>query len=130
MEQRRTYRALVIENDEAILLLVKRVLEREGFTCEGVKSGEEAIALLKEVTYELLIIDLMLPQISGEQVLDYLDDAQPQALRRVIVTTASPGRLSCEFLQRICKILAKPFDINELVLIARECAEADACATS
>jgi DNA-binding response OmpR family regulator len=118
----------VIENDHAILLLVKRVLEREGFSVEGVKTGEEAIALLKEVAYDLLIIDLMLPEISGEDVLDYLDETRPKTLRRVIVTTASPRRLSCEFLERICRILAKPFDIEELVLMARECVEADACA--
>jgi hypothetical protein len=37
--------------------------------------------------------------------------------------TASPRQLSCEFLQRICKILEKPFDINELVLMARECVQ-------
>jgi hypothetical protein len=44
----------------------------------------------------------------------------------VIVTTASPGRMSCEFLQRVCRLLAKPFDIDELILIARECAQPDA----
>lgn len=41
------------------------------------------------------------------------------------MTTASPGRMSCEFLQRICRLLAKPFDIAELVLIAKECARPD-----
>jgi len=41
----------------------------------------------------------------------------------VIVMTASPRELSCEFLQRICKILAKPFDIDELVSWLRECAK-------
>jgi hypothetical protein len=52
----------------------------------------------------------------------YLEDAQPRSLRRVIVMTASPRQLSCN-LERICKILAKPFDINELVLMARECVQ-------
>lgn len=125
-ERRRKYRALVIENDASILLLVERVLQREGFEVEGVKNGAEAIELMRTVTYELLIIDLMLPQVSGEEVLDYLDNTKPEALRRVIVTTASPRLLSCEFLERICKILAKPFDIDQLVLMARECMVPDA----
>ena len=125
-ERRRKYRALVIENDSSILLLVQRILEREGFVVEGVKNGAEAIQLLRDVTYELLIIDLMLPQISGEEVLDYLDATRPGALRRVIVTTASPRLLSCEFLERICRILAKPFDVDELILMARECMDPDA----
>ena len=126
MERRSAYRALVIEDDGAICNLVKIVLERENFIVEGVRTGAAAIALLADVAYDLLIIDLMLPEIGGEQVLDYLEQTQPRYLRRVIVTTASPGRISCEFLQRVCRLLAKPFDITELIVIAKECAEPDA----
>jgi len=123
MERRSGYRALIVEDDGAILNLVKIVLERESFTVEGVRRSSEAIALLSTVAYDLLILDLMMPDIGGEALLDYLDETQPKSLRRVIVTTASPAKMSCEFLHRICRLLSKPFDIHELVLIARECAE-------
>lgn len=132
-ERRRAFRALVVEDDDAILMLVRRVLEREGFSVEGTQTGTEAIQLLKTVAYDLLILDLKLPEESGEDVMEYLEEAQPRSLRSVIVMTASPRQLSCEFLERICKILAKPFDINELVLMARECVQDDSassCATS
>jgi DNA-binding response OmpR family regulator len=124
-ERRRTFRALVVEDDGAILGLVRRVLEREGFMVEGTQSGSEAIQLLKTVGYDLLILDLKLPEQSGTDVMEFLEEAQPRSLRRVVVMTASPRQLSCEFLERVCKILAKPFDINELVLIARECTQED-----
>jgi DNA-binding response OmpR family regulator len=126
MDRRSSYRALIVEDDGAILNLVKIVLQREGFTVEGVKTGVAAIALLDTVAYDLLIVDLMLPQVGGEEVLGYLELTQPKYLRRVVVTTASPGRISCDFLQRICRLLAKPFDIDELILIAKECAQPDA----
>jgi DNA-binding NtrC family response regulator len=126
MQRRASYRALIVEDDGAILNLVKIVLEREGFVVEGVKSGSAAIELLASVAYDLLIVDLIMPEIGGEQLLGYLEQAQPKYLRRVIMTTASPGRLSCEFLQRICRLLTKPFDIDELALIAKECAQPDA----
>jgi DNA-binding response OmpR family regulator len=122
VDERRGYRALVVEDDDGIVTLVRRVLEREGFTVECVKSGGAAIEVMKTVAYDLLIIDLMLPVVSGEEVMTFIEETQPHTLRRVIVMTASPRKLSCEFLERICKILAKPFDINELVLMARECA--------
>ena len=128
-ERRGTYRALVVEDDDSIVLLVRRVLEREGFSVECVRSGAAAIQLLKVVAYDLLIIDLILPLVSGEEVMDFLEATQPNTLRRVIVMTASPRQLSCEFLQRVCKILAKPFDIDELVLMARQCVnDVDSCA--
>jgi DNA-binding NtrC family response regulator len=126
MERRAAYRALVVEDDGAILNLVKIVLEREGFIVEGVKNGAAAIGLLDSVAYDLLILDLMLPDIGGEALLGYIEETQPKYLRRVIVTTASPARMSCDFLKRICHVLAKPFDIEKLILIARECAHADA----
>ncbi len=130
MDERRTaFRALIVEDDDSILKLVKAVLEREKFSVEAVKDGASAISLLSEVAYDLLILDLMLPDVHGEEVLGYLEQNQPKYLRRVIVTTASPRRLSCEFLERICRILAKPFDIDQLVLFARECSQSDhACA--
>jgi DNA-binding response OmpR family regulator len=124
-DRRRTYRALVVEDDDGIVGLVRRVLEREGFSVECVKSGAAAIELMKTVAYDLLILDLILPIVSGEEVMTFIEETQPTTLRRVIVMTASPRKLSCEFLERICKILAKPFDINELVLMARECVQGD-----
>ena len=122
-DRRSSYRALIVEDDDSILKLVKAVLEREKFTVEGVSNGVAAISLLNEVAYDLLILDLMLPDVHGEEVLGYLEEHQPKYLRRVIVTTASPRRMSCEFLQRICRILAKPFDIDQLRLYARECSQ-------
>jgi DNA-binding response OmpR family regulator len=126
MDRRSAYRALIVEDDGAILKLVKIVLEREGFVVEGVEDATAAIALLSDVAYDLLILDLMLPGIGGEALLDYLELTQPKYLRRVVVTTASPNQMSCDFLQRICRVLAKPFDIEKLILIARECAQPDA----
>jgi DNA-binding response OmpR family regulator len=120
-ERRRGYRALVVEDDGAILGLVKNILEREEFTVEGVRRGIDAISLLEAAAYDLLIIDLMLPDVSGEAILGYLEDKRPAYLRRVIVTTASPRRFDCEFLLRICRLLEKPFNVDQLVLFAREC---------
>ena len=127
MERRQAYRALIVEDDHGILRLVKTVLEREGFVVEGVRDGGEALELLGTVAYDLLILDLMLPGVGGEAILDYLDATQPKFLRRVIITTASPRKMSKNFLERICRILEKPFDINQLVLIARECAAGEDC---
>jgi DNA-binding response OmpR family regulator len=128
-DRRRTYRALVVEDDDGIVGLVRRVLQREEFTVECVRTGAEAIELMKVVAYDLLIIDLVLPLVSGEEVMTFIDATQPTTLRRVIVMTASPRKLSSAFLERICKVLAKPFDIDELVLMARECVEGEPCGT-
>jgi len=127
LERRRAYRALVVEDDHGIVNLVRHVLQREGFMVECVRTGGAAIELMRTIAYDLLIIDLILPVVSGEEVMAYIEETQPRTLRRVIVMTASPRKLSCEFLERICKVLSKPFNIDELVLMARECVEGEPC---
>src|ERR1043166_6154043 len=85
IEERRGYRALVVEDDDGIVSLVRRVLEREQFTVECVRTGGAAIELMKTVAYDLLIIDLMLPFVSGEEVMTFIEETQPHPLRGVIV---------------------------------------------
>jgi DNA-binding response OmpR family regulator len=128
MERRSSYRALVVEDDGAILSLLKALLERQEFTVEGVTNGASAIELLSTVAYDLVLIDLMLPEVAGEEVLEWIERTKPHYLRRVIVTTASPGRIQGEFLESICRVLSKPFDIEKLMLYARECSEPDVAA--
>lgn len=123
MEDRRGFRALIVEDDDAVRRLVKKVLEKLEFTVESVRDGGEAIELLKTVAYDLLILDLVLPIVNGEEVLAYLEQTRPESLRRVIIASASPRKLSCEFLEKICRILAKPFDIDKLIVFAQECSE-------
>ena len=120
-ERRRTYRALVVEDDLAVQNLLRALLEREGFTVECARDGAQAISLLLDISYELLIIDLMLPVMNGEAVLLHLDRTKPEALKRVIVTTASPRQLKGEFLKKVCRLIEKPFDVRRLIDYAREC---------
>ena len=125
IDQRRGYRALIVEDDRAILRLVKAVLEREDFVVEGVADGAAAIELLREVSYDLLIVDLLLPKVSGDEVLGFVEKSRPEKLRRVILTTASPRQISNDLLNKICRVLAKPFDVDQLVVYAKECASPD-----
>ena len=58
-------RILIVEDDERIRSSMRLALEEEGYTVDGVGSGEEAIASFGAEPYELVLIDLMLPGIDG-----------------------------------------------------------------
>ena len=60
---------LIIEDDIQICNLEQEVLEREGYTCIRAYSGTEAVLLLEKNHPDLIILDLMLPGLSGEQLL-------------------------------------------------------------
>ncbi len=58
-------RILIVEDDERIRSSMRLALEEEGYTVDGVGSGEEAVARFGAEPYELVLIDLMLPGIDG-----------------------------------------------------------------
>ena len=61
-------RVLVVEDEPATNELLCQLLEREGFTCRGVEEGQHALALAPEVQPSAILLDLMLPDISGFEV--------------------------------------------------------------
>ena len=60
---------LIIDDDIQIGNLEQEVLEREGYICYRAYSGTEAVLLLEKQQPDLILLDLMLPGISGEDVL-------------------------------------------------------------
>lgn len=67
-------RILIVEDDINIGNLEQEVLENEGFSCVRAYSGTEAMLILKGETPDLVILDLMLPGIAGEEVLSHITD--------------------------------------------------------
>ncbi len=66
---------LVVDDEPAIVTVVRERLEREGFGVEAVASGEEALAHLETDTADLVVLDVMLPGIDGFEVLRRLRGA-------------------------------------------------------
>jgi len=63
---------LVVDDDQAILRLLKRTLEPEGFGVVIASNGRSALALLEEHKPDLIILDIMMPGLDGFQVLDLI----------------------------------------------------------
>ena len=63
------YRILIIDDDESIGNLEQEVLERAGYAVQRAFSGTEALLLLKQKRPDMILLDLMLPGISGEELL-------------------------------------------------------------
>jgi CheY-like chemotaxis protein len=120
-------RALVVEDDLAIRLLVSAVLRREGFVVDPAVNGREALALLGDRTYAVIVLDLTMPEIDGVQLLESLRRRDERMLRRVVVMTAAVHRARPELPPEICHVLTKPFDLADFYAAITSCAaDADA----
>ncbi|MBC5687888.1 response regulator transcription factor [Mediterraneibacter sp. NSJ-55] len=105
---------LIVEDDIHINALLKEALQKEGYGCTQAFSGTEARLLLTMNRYALVLLDLMLPGISGE---DVLQEIRRQGQTPVIVLTAKDTiDVKVEFLKKGADdYVTKPFDIKEVL---------------
>lgn len=102
---------LIIDDDVAIGNLEQEVLEREGYLVQRAYSGTEALLLLKEKKPDLILLDLMLPGMSGEDILP-----QIQGIPVIIVSAKTAVEDKVELLLGgAVNYLTKPFDTKELL---------------
>src|SRR5258705_4750431 len=81
-------RILIIEDDRDIAELVRRYLEKAGFAVEVNASGREGLAALTAHPPDLLVLDLMLPHVSGAEICRVARAAPGTALIPIIMLTA------------------------------------------
>ena len=113
---------LVVEDDPAIRRLVTMVLQRQGYRVETASDGNEAVLKLGVSEYDVIVLDLMMPNLDGFTFLNTLAENQPDRLRSVIVTSAaSPNLIRDRMKGQTFRVLPKPFDIHELVAAVRSC---------
>jgi DNA-binding response OmpR family regulator len=118
----RPKRILVVDDDDAIRVMLERVLSREKFEVDSARDGYEAIDKLSRNDYATILLDLMMPRIDGQGVLDFLEKHRPGVTRSVIIMTANlPSGTEAAKTAPIFRVLSKPFDIGQLVDNVRDC---------
>ena len=116
---------LVVEDDLAIRRLVKMVLSRKGYRVEEAADGIEAVLKLGVREYDVIILDLMMPNLDGFAFMNTLEENEPARLKNIIVTSAaSPNVIKDRIRGTPFDVLPKPFDINDLVDRVRACISA------
>jgi len=107
---------LIVEDDTDLLFMFKTILQRS-ISAENILTaagGEAGVALLAKHTPSVIVLDLAMPHINGNDVIHFilsqphLDDA------KIIVVTAVPMRLSVEGLARVSAVLTKPVAPRDL----------------
>src|SRR3989440_11136847 len=107
---------LIVEDEEALVLLLRYNLEAEGYGVETVARGDEADLLLKEPSPDIVILDWMLPGLSGIELCRRLR-ARPETKQLPIIMLTARGEES----ERVRGLatgaddyIVKPFSVPEL----------------
>ncbi len=107
-------RILVADDEARIVELCVHLLSRRGYNVRGVTSGHDAIACLEADSYDLLIVDIRMPDVDGLTVLRVGLAIDPNLTSVVITGYATMGRVIEALNSGARGFLLKPFDIHEL----------------
>ncbi|MCI8464623.1 MAG: response regulator transcription factor [Lachnospiraceae bacterium] len=103
---------LIVEDEEAIGILMCRTLLSEGYLCDWVRTGTDGAKQIEKASYSLILLDIMLPGLNGYELLEYI---RPLGIPVIFVT--AKGRVS----ERVYGLklgaddyITKPFQVSEL----------------
>ena len=114
-------RVLVVDDDENIRRLEKRVLERSGYQVQQAADGREAIERIEADRYAAIVLDLMMPHVDGFGVIEHLARTNPEMMGKTVIATAFPRDAASRRLDDVCRVIVKPFDIEQLITAVKEC---------
>ena len=114
-------RALIVEDDRATRDVLRTILEGEGLTVDSVHDGDVAIAQLLTEHYALILLDIVLPTVSGTAVMEHLQLHKPRALETTIVVTGLEIAEIRKVFPSVVHALAKPVLPARLRAAIRSC---------
>ncbi len=108
---------LLIEDEPSLMLGMLRILQREGHHVSAAERGESGIGLFRQSGYDLVITDLMLPDINGMEVLRAVKDLAPDT-GVIVITAYANVKTAVETMRAgAYDYLSKPFDPEELLIL-------------
>lgn len=104
---------LIVEDDHQIAELIRVNLVSEGYACTCVYDGAKAADILEERRFDLILLDIMLPEIDGYELMEYI---RPLGIPVIFLTAKTQVNDIVKGLRLGAEdYLTKPFDIMELV---------------
>jgi DNA-binding response OmpR family regulator len=114
-------RILVVDDDLAIRVLLQAVFRRLGFEVELAEDGEAGLRMLKNRQFDLVLLDLMMPKVSGYEFLERIH-AEKGVPPHIVVFTAAGQRGIARIPENsVCDTILKPFDLETMLGLVQRC---------
>jgi two-component system, OmpR family, KDP operon response regulator KdpE len=112
-----TFRILVVDDEPALRRTLERALKAQGYQVVSVGDPNSAYQILAESSFDLVLLDLRLPQMPGDTFFLAIVRRWPLLSGRVILMSGDPGPRQPEWPDELaaCPILVKPFKLDTLM---------------
>ena len=108
-------RILLAEDEEAMRTYLSRALEKAGYAVDSVDCGTAALPLLETGEYDLLLSDIVMPEMDGIELAQHAAQIAPD-MRIMFITGFAAVTLKAGKAVPQAKVLSKPFHLRDLVL--------------
>mgnify|MGYP000740100393 FL=1 len=108
-------RILLAEDDTAMRTYLARALEQAGYSVMSVSCGTEALPLLETEIYDLLLSDIVMPEMDGIELAQRCNELSPST-KVMFITGFAAVALKANRETPQAKMLSKPFHLKDLVL--------------
>ncbi|MCX5781137.1 MAG: response regulator [Elusimicrobia bacterium] len=114
-EVKEKYKILIADDEQVVRDVFSRFLSREGYEVIFAGNGKEAWDRIKEDNFDLLLLDLNMPVMSGMEVIAKVNEAKKDLIMIVITGYATLDTAKVAIKQGCYDYITKPFDINEVM---------------
>lgn len=108
-------RILLAEDEEAMRMYLSRALENAGFSVTSVDRGTTAIPLLEKEHFDLLLSDIVMPEMDGIELAQHCAEISPTT-KVMFITGFAAVTLKANREAPQARVLSKPFHLKDLVL--------------
>lgn len=111
-----TWRVLVVDDEPQVRSSLERALRHVGYEALSAADSDSAYIILSQSKVDVLLLDLRMPQVSGETLFLAVIRRWPSLIGRVILMSGHPDAKRADWPPELqaCPLLAKPFGLEEL----------------
>ena len=115
-----TTTVLLCDDESVLRTLVRATLESDDYSIVEASDGEESLEIARRLRPDVVILDMMMPRLSGLEVLSEMRRDEDLSATRVIVLTAQPGAREEALREGADLVMVKPFEPDEITAAVEE----------
>jgi len=107
---------LIVDDDETLLPMLKEGFELQGYRCEAARSGEAALKLVNNISFDVLVADIVLPGLKGFELIEKAKKLRPDMVAIIMTGFINKYTYDTAIEAGASDLIKKPFTLKELII--------------
>ena len=107
---------LIVDDDETLLPMLKEGFQLQGYRCETARSGEAALELVKNISFDVLVADIVLPGLKGFELIEKAKRLRPDMVAIIMTGFINKYTYDTAIEAGASDLIKKPFTLKELIV--------------